>query len=135
MILNNNLVAAAEGTVSPWVEGAMVHHKPLTLENARVCIENVIRADVPLPLPWDGFVTVGDAAGSFAQWPKSLITLLGNEVYSYKFSALLCRMYFGATLIVFTSFQNDLRDPNRKEKSKETMESATKVAKKVSVLS
>ncbi|XP_074295723.1 uncharacterized protein LOC141623516 [Silene latifolia] len=91
--------------VFPWVQGKMVHNKPLTMENAHVCIDNVICGDVPLPLPWTRFTMVGDAAGSFAQWPKSLILLEENEVNS------------------------KTRNLKRKDRFKNTEESANKVRK------
>ncbi|KAH9614829.1 hypothetical protein KSS87_021786 [Heliosperma pusillum] len=77
--MNGELIIVAEGMVSPWVKGKTVHNKPLSMENAHVSIDSVIRADAPLPLPWNGFTNVGEAEGSFSQWPKSLI-LMGNEV-------------------------------------------------------
>lgn len=80
--LNNEIIVVAVGIVSPWVEGKMVHNKQLPMENAHVCIDNVIRADVPLPLPWNGFTTVGEVVGSYAQWPKSLIELDDDEVHT-----------------------------------------------------
>ncbi|KAH9618942.1 hypothetical protein KSS87_021141, partial [Heliosperma pusillum] len=79
--MNGELIIVAEGMVSPWVKGKTVHNKPLSMENAHVSIDSVIRADAPFPLPWNGFTNVGEAEGSFSQWPKSLI-LMGNEVKS-----------------------------------------------------
>ncbi|KAK9715127.1 hypothetical protein RND81_06G145100 [Saponaria officinalis] len=76
--VEGKLVVVADDMVSPWVEGKMVHNVPLTMQNAHVSIDSVIRTDALLPCPWSGFTKVGDAEGSFAQWPKSLI-LLGNN--------------------------------------------------------
>ncbi|KAK9756294.1 hypothetical protein RND81_01G087600 [Saponaria officinalis] len=56
--MNGELLIVAEGMVSPWIEGKTVHNQPLTIENAHVSIDSVIRADAPLPLPWSGFINV-----------------------------------------------------------------------------
>ncbi|KAK9714983.1 hypothetical protein RND81_06G135400 [Saponaria officinalis] len=101
--MNGELLIVSEGMVSPCIEGKTVHNQPLTIENAHVSIDSVIRADAPLPLPWSGFTNVGDAEGSFAQWPKSLI-LMENEVKSSN-------------------------EKKRKDKDKDTREFANKVRK------
>ncbi|KAL9247602.1 hypothetical protein vseg_021019 [Gypsophila vaccaria] len=89
-LLDGEFVIVADGMVFPWVEGKMVHNTRLTRENAQVSIDNVIRADVPLPLPWNGFTMVDDAEGSFAQWPKSLIILEEKEVNVQIFGCYFC---------------------------------------------
>ncbi|KAH9602012.1 hypothetical protein KSS87_013375, partial [Heliosperma pusillum] len=103
--MNKELTIVAEGMVSPWEDGKMVHNTPLTKENAHVSIDNVIRRDLPLPLPWNGFTMVGDAEGSFAQWPKTLILLEEKEVNS------------------------TTQKPKRKVKSKDIREPTNKVRK------
>ncbi|KAH9619225.1 hypothetical protein KSS87_010715 [Heliosperma pusillum] len=117
--VNEELTIVAEGMVLPLAEGKMVHNKPLTIENTHVSIDKVIRGDVPLPLPWTGFTMVGDAEGSFAQWPKSLILLEDKEVV-YVFSLII-------------KVNSKTRKPKRKDKSKDTRESANKFQKQADV--
>ncbi|KAK9671749.1 hypothetical protein RND81_12G051900 [Saponaria officinalis] len=83
IIEDGEVVVVAEEMVSPWVEGKMVQNTPLTKQNAHVSIDRVIKANAPLPCPWNGFSKVGEVEGSFAQWPKTLILLGEDELIRY----------------------------------------------------
>src|SRR5438132_3137255 len=58
----------------------MLHGVPLAIEFARVQVDNVIETFANCLLPnvreGDEMQTIGDAAGSFVQWPKKDIILL-----------------------------------------------------------
>ena len=87
-------VVAARGTLFPTNNGEMIHNNPIAPQNVRVSVDDVITEYqlTPLPMPCDEHETVGNATGSFVQWPKDLVML--GQVYilwfSYKvFSFLL----------------------------------------------
>ncbi|XP_074301743.1 uncharacterized protein LOC141633196 [Silene latifolia] len=96
--------------VSPWVKGKKVHNTQLTMQNAHVSIDEVIKADALLPFSWNGFSKVGEVEGSFAQWPKTLILLGDDEANKGE------------------------KTRKRKVKSKDTKESGNKVQKKATSL-
>lgn len=52
-----------------------VHGRPLLIENEKVSIDKVIEGTAPLPVPTQYLERVGDAIGSFVQWPKELIII------------------------------------------------------------
>lgn len=49
--------------------------------NVRVSVDDVVPEFqlIPLPVPCNELETIGNAAGSFVQWPKDLVTL--GQVY------------------------------------------------------
>lgn len=72
-------VVVARGTVFPSnSQGSnMLHNNPIAPLNVKVSVDDVV-ADyqlTPLPVPCEEHETVGNAAGSFVQWPKDLVTL------------------------------------------------------------
>ncbi|KAK9676321.1 hypothetical protein RND81_11G068900 [Saponaria officinalis] len=75
----NTLIVVAEGTARPWKENIVVHHTPLSPQNVHVSIDKCFNSTAPLPVPWSGFSTVGEAEGSFAQWPKKLVLLSQDD--------------------------------------------------------
>ncbi|KAL8094186.1 hypothetical protein AgCh_035889 [Apium graveolens] len=58
----------------------MIHNSPIVPHNVKVSVDDVVAEYqlTPLPVPCDEHETVGNAAGSFVQWPKDLVTL-GQE--------------------------------------------------------
>ncbi|XP_074321705.1 uncharacterized protein LOC141658767 [Silene latifolia] len=72
-------IIVADGTAWPWKEGTMVHNTPLSHQNVRVSIDNILDGKSQLPIPWDENVRVAEVFGSFAQWPKSLVLLENKE--------------------------------------------------------
>ncbi|XP_074298249.1 uncharacterized protein LOC141629087 [Silene latifolia] len=106
VIEDGEVTVAAHGMVSPWVEGKKVHNTPLTMQNAQVSIDEVIKAGARLSCPWNGFSKIGEVEGSFAQWPKTLILLGEDEA------------------------DKGEKTRKRKAKSKDTKESGNKVQKK-----
>ncbi|KAK9668804.1 hypothetical protein RND81_13G088000 [Saponaria officinalis] len=106
IIEDGEVVVVAEGMVSPWIKRKMVHSTPWTKQNAHVSIDRVIKANAPLPCPWNGFSKVGEVEGSFAQWPKTLILLGEDEA------------------------NNEENNRKRKVNMKDTKESGNKVRKK-----
>ena len=59
-----------------------IHGIPITPNNVKVCVDEVLIEFqlTPLPVPCDEHETVGNAAGSFVQWPKDLV-ILGQVIY------------------------------------------------------
>ena len=76
-------VIVARGTVFPSNSegGNMIHNNPVTAQNVRVSVDNVVPEFqlTPLPVPCSEHETVGNAEGSFVQWPKELVIL--GQVY------------------------------------------------------
>ena len=75
-------VVVARGTVFPTnSQGNMIHNNQIAPQNVKVSIDDVLAEYklTPLPVPCDEYETVGNAAGSFVQWPKELVTL--GQVY------------------------------------------------------
>ncbi|XP_074331194.1 uncharacterized protein LOC141668280 [Apium graveolens] len=54
-----------------------INGKPIAPNNVKVCVDEVlVEFQVThLPMPCDEHKTVGDAAGSFVQWPEDLVIL------------------------------------------------------------
>lgn len=72
---------AAWGQVHPPSEGQMVHNCPLGKGFARVNVDDVLEGfgEIELPIPPnEEMVTLSDARGSFIQWPKLDILLVGQ---------------------------------------------------------
>ncbi|KAK9682108.1 hypothetical protein RND81_10G051000 [Saponaria officinalis] len=101
----NTLIVVAEGMARPWRENIVVHHTPLSRDNVHVSIDKCLDSTAPLPVPWSEFAIVGEAEGSFVQWPKKWVLLGQDELRSHK------------------KFK-------RKERSKDTNESHNKVQDK-----
>ena len=72
-------VIVARGTVFPSNnEGSnMIHNNPIIAQNVRVSIDDVVPEFqlTPLPVPCSEHETIGNAEGSFVQWPKELVIL------------------------------------------------------------
>ncbi|KAH9619182.1 hypothetical protein KSS87_010210, partial [Heliosperma pusillum] len=71
--------SVAIGTIYP-LEGSnqVIHGTPLLIGNARVSVDKILEGTAPLPFPTPYLERVGDAIGSFVQWPKELI-IVGEE--------------------------------------------------------
>ena len=72
---------AAWGQVHPPSEGQMVHNCPIGKGFARVNVDDVLEGfgEIELPIPPnEEMVTLSDARGSFIQWPKLDILLVGQ---------------------------------------------------------
>ncbi|KAL8110520.1 hypothetical protein AgCh_026298 [Apium graveolens] len=54
-----------------------IHNNPIVPNNFRVSVDDVVPEFqlIPLPVPCNELETIGNAAGSFVQWPKDLVTL------------------------------------------------------------
>lgn len=77
---NSDKVIVARGTVYPkstCIGPILVHGKELASDSVKVSVDDVIAEfqTVPLPTPSNELRRIGDAAGSFVQWPKHLVTL------------------------------------------------------------
>ncbi|KAL8133553.1 hypothetical protein AgCh_008861 [Apium graveolens] len=74
-------VVAARGTLFPTNnQGEIIHNNPIAPQNVRVSVDDVITEYqlTPLPVPCYEHETIGNAAGSFVQWPKDLV-MLGQD--------------------------------------------------------
>ncbi|KAL8105374.1 hypothetical protein AgCh_029245 [Apium graveolens] len=73
-------VVTARGTLFPTNQGEMIHNNPIAPQNVRVSVDDVITEYqlTPLPVPCYEHETIGNAAGSFVQWPKDLV-MLGHD--------------------------------------------------------
>ncbi|KAL8157771.1 hypothetical protein AgCh_002464 [Apium graveolens] len=74
-------VVAARGTLFPTNnQGEMNHNNPIAPQNVRVSVDDVITEYqlTPIPVPCYEHETIGNAAGSFVQWPKDLV-MLGQD--------------------------------------------------------
>ncbi|KAL8157773.1 hypothetical protein AgCh_002466 [Apium graveolens] len=74
-------VVAARGTLFPTNnQGEMNHNNPIAPQNVRVSVDDVITEYqlTPIPVPCYEHETIGNAAGSFVQWPKELV-MLGQD--------------------------------------------------------
>lgn len=82
----------ARGTVYPQsCTGSLVHGEQVVLENVKVAVDDVLGdfQNVTLPVPSYEITRIGEAVGSFVQWPKNLVTLghvifTGNFIYTIK---------------------------------------------------
>ncbi|KAK9705217.1 hypothetical protein RND81_07G041700 [Saponaria officinalis] len=64
----------AVGTIYPSDDkNQVIHSTPLLEGNVKVSIDKVLESTAPLPIPTQYHERVGDAVGSFVQWPKELI--------------------------------------------------------------
>ena len=81
-------VVVARGTVFPSNSQGdnMIHNNPIASQNVRVSVDDVVPEYqlTPLPVPCDEHDTIGNAAGSFVQWPKDLVTL--GQVFFVRFN-------------------------------------------------
>ncbi|XP_017218614.1 uncharacterized protein LOC108196049 isoform X3 [Daucus carota subsp. sativus] len=72
-------VVVARGTVFPSnnERGNMIHNNPVAPQNIRVSVDDVVPEYqlTPLPVPCSEHETIGNAEGSFVQWPKELVNL------------------------------------------------------------
>lgn len=72
-------VVVARGTVFPSSsQGSnLVHGNPMAAHNVKVSVDDVVAEfqQTPLPVRSIEHEKVGDAAGSFVQWPKDLVML------------------------------------------------------------
>ncbi|KAL8122564.1 hypothetical protein AgCh_019051 [Apium graveolens] len=72
-------VVVARGTVFPSISPGenRIHNNPIVPNNVRVSVDDVVPEFqlIPLPVPCNELETIGNAAGSFVQWPKDLVTL------------------------------------------------------------
>ena len=77
-------VVVARGTVFPTNNegGNMIHNNPVATQNVRVSVDDVVPEFqmTPLPVPCSEHETIGNAEGSFVQWPKELVIL--GQVYN-----------------------------------------------------
>ncbi|KAL8101586.1 hypothetical protein AgCh_033474 [Apium graveolens] len=73
-------VVAARGTLFPTNQGEMIHNNPISPQNVRVSVDDVITEYqlTPLPVPCYEHETIGNAVGSFVQWSKDLV-MLGQD--------------------------------------------------------
>ncbi|XP_074313670.1 uncharacterized protein LOC141648859 [Silene latifolia] len=64
-------------------QASTCHGRAFGAEELRVCIDVVIEymEDTPLPLPTEEHFTIGEAIGSFVQWPRNLVSLRYLEVW------------------------------------------------------
>ncbi|KAL8147766.1 hypothetical protein AgCh_005183 [Apium graveolens] len=55
----------------------MIHNNPIVPNNVRVSVDDVVPEFqlIPLSVPCNELETIGNAAGSFVQWPKDHVTL------------------------------------------------------------
>ncbi|XP_065868433.1 uncharacterized protein [Euphorbia lathyris] len=72
-------VVVAHGVVHPKMK--VNHGMPINPENVVVNIDNYENGygDLPVPVPSDHIQILGEASGSFTQWPKNLILLLEDK--------------------------------------------------------
>ncbi|WOH15073.1 hypothetical protein DCAR_0934608 [Daucus carota subsp. sativus] len=78
-------VVVARGTVFPSNNegGNLIHNNPIAPQNIRVSVDDVVPEfqQAPLPVPCNEHETIGNAEGSFVQWPKDLV-MLGQDPIS-----------------------------------------------------
>ncbi|XP_074369523.1 uncharacterized protein LOC141710931 [Apium graveolens] len=81
-------VDVAKGTIFPSSSQGnnMIHGKSIANNNVKVSVDDVVGKFqlTPLLVPCDEHQTVGDAAGSFVQWPEDLVTLGQDPIYVEK---------------------------------------------------
>ncbi|KAK9724019.1 hypothetical protein RND81_05G042100 [Saponaria officinalis] len=68
-------VVVAKGTFWPTTIGVMVNNVPLMADNLKVSIDEILKSNAPLPIPFGGFTSVGEAEGSFGQWPRKWVQI------------------------------------------------------------
>ena len=88
-------VVVARGTVFPSSsQGDLIHNNPTAPHNVKVSIDDVLAEYqlTPLPVPCDEHETIGNAAGSFVQWPKELVTL--GQVHVVRFNYVSFFFFF-----------------------------------------
>ncbi|KAL8107464.1 hypothetical protein AgCh_024030 [Apium graveolens] len=73
-------VVTARATLFLTNQGEMIHNNPIAPQNVRVSVDDVITEYqlTPLPVPCYEHETIGNATGSFVQWPKDLV-MLGQD--------------------------------------------------------
>lgn len=78
----------ATGQVYPYIPDATSHFEVIMEGCMRVQVDRVLDGftGLPLPVPGPYLKLLGDAHGSFTQWPKSSIIL--EEVKKFKFQGL-----------------------------------------------
>ena len=99
-------VVVARGTVFPSnnERGNMIHNNPVAPQNIKVSVDDVVPEYqlTPLPVPCSEHETIGNAEGSFVQWPKELVNL--GQVYNL----YLGIEFFRIQLLFFFASNGDL---------------------------
>ena len=95
-------VVVARGTVFPSnSQGVnMIHNIPMASHNVRVSIDDVVPEYqlTPLPVSCDEHDNIGNAAGSFVQWPKDLVTL--GQVFLLRFNGSYIFLQFNCSISI-----------------------------------
>jgi hypothetical protein len=78
------VVAIAEVYESEGTEPVMLHGKPLKPGYHKVNVVDPYVRDAPLAIATDEALTVGDAVGSFVEWPSNFILSI-PEVSCYDY--------------------------------------------------
>lgn len=82
MNLGSQIVVVGHGMVHPASRpGDKCHNQEILADHVKVGIDAVEprHEGTPLPVPTKHHSTIGEAVGSFAQWPKSLVLLRDND--------------------------------------------------------
>lgn len=85
----SNKVIVARGTVYPKNTCGgplLVHGEEVASDSVKVSVDDLVAEfqTVPLPIPSNELKRIGDAAGSFVQWPRHLVSfgqVTGSYIY------------------------------------------------------
>ncbi|XP_065856512.1 uncharacterized protein [Euphorbia lathyris] len=79
LLVEGERVVVAHGVIHP--EMKVNHGMTINPENVVVNIDDYENdyGDIPVPVPSEHIQILGEASGSFTQWPKNLILLLGDK--------------------------------------------------------
>ncbi|CAH9136874.1 unnamed protein product [Cuscuta epithymum] len=83
------LVEVGGGTAFPSIPGVMCHHLPIMEGHLKVSLDTIldehVSAPLPVPVPSVNLFTLGDAQGTFVQWPLVWVKFI-SEATSFKSS-------------------------------------------------
>ena len=82
MNLDSKIVVVGRGMVHPASRpGDLIHNQQILADHVKVGIDAVESSHegTPLPVPTKYHDTIGEAVGTFVQWPKSLVLLSDND--------------------------------------------------------
>ena len=86
MNLEFKIIVVGRGMVHPASRlGDQCHNQQMLADHVKVGIDAVepSHEGTPLPVPTNYHSTIGEAVGSFVQWPKSLVLLIDNDTVKF----------------------------------------------------
>ena len=94
LLINSEKVFVAFGTIHP--ELTLDHHNNLVADNVKVSVDEFEPAykEASVPVPSQFIKKLGQALGTFTQWPTNLVSLVTSPEVTYHYASNLTRKYY-----------------------------------------